>query len=68
MSDTEEQAAIQVNVWMTAELRDEIDALATRLDINRSQLIRRACRELLVRLSGRLTNVSSDTPVEEVAS
>lgn len=67
MSDTE-QPVIQVNIWMPIDLRDEIDALATQLDINRSQLVRRACRELLVRLSARLIDVSSDTPTAEVAS
>lgn len=65
MSDTTEQ--VQVLIWMPADLRDEIDELATRLDLNRSQLIRRACRELLVRLPDRLTDMSSDTSVEEVA-
>lgn len=66
MSDTE-QNVIQVNIWMSVDLRDEIDALAAQLDVNRSQLVRRACRELIIRLPKRLTDVSSDTPIVEAA-
>lgn len=68
MSETTEQVQVQVLIWMPADLRDEIDALAARLDMNRSQLIRRACRELLIGVPSRLIDVSDDTPTVEVAS
>lgn len=68
MSETTEQVQVQVLIWMPADLRDEIDALAARLDMNRSQLIRRACRELLIGVPSRLIDVSDDTTPVEVAS
>lgn len=68
MSETTDQVQVQVLIWMPADLRDEIDALAGRLDMNRSQLIRRACRELLIGLPSRLIDVSDDTTPVEVAS
>jgi metal-responsive CopG/Arc/MetJ family transcriptional regulator len=61
VSDTPD---VQVNIWMNPELRDEIDVVAKHLDVNRSQFVRRACRELLVRLSERLIVVSDDTIAE----
>lgn len=64
MSEVTENTQVRIITEMPTELRDEIDAIAQRLDLSRSQLIRRACRELVLRLSGRLIDMSDGAIVE----
>lgn len=64
MSEVTENTQVRIITEMPTELRDEIDAIAERLDLSRSQLIRRACRELVLRLSDRLMNISDGAIVE----
>jgi len=64
MSEVTENTQVRIITEMPTELRDEIDAIAERLDLSRSQLIRRACRELVLRLSDRLMNMSDGAIVE----
>jgi metal-responsive CopG/Arc/MetJ family transcriptional regulator len=56
----------QITVRLPIDLLSDIDAAAVHLDLSRAQFIRRACRELLIRLSERLIVVSDDTRIVEV--
>lgn len=64
MSEVAENTQVRIITEMPTELRDEIDAIARQLDLSRSQLIRRACRELVLRLSDRFMNMSDGAIVE----